>query len=293
MHIKESFGSRLFDFINKIAMFCFVILMVYPMLHILFASFSESNKLMMHSGIMLRPLGFSTQAYKMVFVNPMIKQGYLNTLLIVVVGVTINIIVTGLGAYFLSRRNVLWRNHVMIFIMFTMFFSGGTIPFYFTVKNLGLDNSLWALMLPTAVNTFNLVIMRTSMAAIPESLEEAAKLDGAGHLRILVRIIIPLSMPVIAVMILYYAVEKWNSWFHAMIFIKDREKLPLQIILREILIQNDTTSMSSGVSVGDQQAIGESIKNAVIIVATVPILCIYPFLQKYFVKGVMIGAVKG
>ena len=172
-----------------------------------------------------------------------------------------------------------------------MFFSGGMIPFYFAVKNLGLDGSLWALIFPSAINTFNLIIMRVSFASIPDSLEESARMDGAGHLTMLFRIVLPVSKATLAVICLYYAVSHWNAWFHAMLFLNDREKYPLQLILREILIQNDTSSMVT--ESAEQGYIGETIKYAVIVIATVPILCIYPFLQKYFAKGVMIGAVKG
>jgi putative aldouronate transport system permease protein len=177
--------------------------------------------------------------------------------------------------------------------VFTMFFHGGLIPLYLIVKNVGLINSLWSTIVPFAVSTFNLIIMRTSFSAIPESLEESAKIDGANHLTILFRIILPLSKPVVAVMILYYAVEKWNAWFYASIFLKDRDLFPLQLVLREILIANSTDNMATGASSADQFMIGETIKYATIIVATVPILCVYPFVQKYFEKGVMIGAVKG
>lgn len=217
----------------------------------------------------------------------------MNTIFVVVVGVFINLIMTSLGAYFLSRQNLRYQKIVMVMIIITMYFSGGMIPFYFTVTGLGLQNSLWALILPTAINTYNLIIMRTSFMSIPYSLEESAKLDGAGHFRILFFIVIPLSKSILAVMLLYYAVANWNSWFNAMLFLDDRSKFPLQLVLREILIQNDTTSMTQGVGGVDINAVGETIKYAVIVVATLPILCVYPFIQKYFVSGVMIGAVKG
>ena len=179
-------------------------------------------------------------------------------------------------------------------IVVTMFFSGGLIPLYLTVTmTFHLNNSYWAVILPTMVSTYNVIIMRTSFLSIPTALEEAAKIDGAGHWRVLFQVVLPISLPVLAVITLYYAVGHWNAWFNASIFLKDREKYPIQLILREILINNDTASMTQGSSAGDQQSIGESVKYAVVVVATVPILCAYPFLQKYFVKGAMIGAVKG
>ena len=291
--IKTSLGSKIFDIINVIVMFGLMLITFYPMVHILFASFSGGNALLAHTGLLFWPVDFSLEGYKMVFKDPMIVKGYMNTLFVVLVGSSISLVLTALGAYFLSRKNVMLQTPVMLYIIFTMFFSGGMIPFYFTVKQLGLYNSLWSLILPTAMNTFNLIIMRTGFLSIPDSLEESAKLDGAGHLTILFRIVLPLSMPVIAVIILYYAVEKWNAWFHAMMFIQDRVKYPLQLVLRGILLSNDTAAMTGGVGTVDQEAIGESIKYGVIIVATLPILVVYPFLQKYFVKGVMVGAVKG
>ena len=291
--IKTSFGSKVFDSFNVLIMLGIVLVTFYPMVHILFASFSNGNALLAHTGLLLWPVDFSLEGYRIVFKDPMIVRGYLNTIFVVVAGSIISVILTALGAYFLSRKKVMLQTPIMIYIVFTMFFSGGMIPFYFTVRELGMYNSLWSLVLPTAINTFNLIIMRTGFASIPDSLEESAKLDGAGHLTILFRIVLPLSMPVIAVIILYYAVEKWNSWFHAMMFIQDRVKYPLQLVLRGILLSNDTSAMTGGVSTVDQEAIGESIKYGVIIVATLPVLLVYPFLQKYFVKGVMVGAVKG
>ncbi|WP_052486992.1 carbohydrate ABC transporter permease [Gordoniibacillus kamchatkensis] len=270
-----------------------VIVTLYPLFYVAFASFSDAGRLVAHRGFLYAPLGFSLEAYAGVFKNPGILTGYRNTLFILVFGVAVNLIVTALGAYVLSRKNVLWNNFFMIVIVLTMFFSGGLIPLYLIVKGVGLIDSLWSTIIPFAVNTFNLIIMRTAFQAVPDSLEESAKIDGANHWTILMRIIVPLSMPVIAVMILYYAVEKWNGWFYAAIFIKDHKLYPLQLILREILISNSTESMATDASNADRFQIGETIKYATIMVATVPILCVYPFVQKYFVKGVMVGALKG
>jgi len=200
---------------------------------------------------------------------------------------------TSLGAYALSRQNFLWKNPIMFGIVFTMFFSGGLIPTFLLVNKIGLLDSRWALIIPAAMSTYNLIIMRTSFQGIPASLEESAKLDGANDFTVLFRIVMPLSMPVIAVMILFYGVAHWNSWFSALIYIRSRDLFPLQLILREILITNNTDSMMTGVGGGDRMPIGETIKYATIIVSTIPVLCLYPFLQKYFVKGVMIGAIKG
>ncbi|MGG4345299.1 carbohydrate ABC transporter permease [Paenibacillus lautus] len=291
---KESgWFDRIFNVINYTFLILLVIATLYPLLYVLFASFSDSSQLLANKGLLWKPVGFSLDAYKSVLANPGIGIGFRNTLFIVVFGVFVNLFMTALGAYVLSRKNVMWNKVFMFFIVFTMFFGGGLIPLYLIVKGVGLLDSLWSTILPFAISTFNLIIMRTSFMGIPDSLEESAKIDGANHFTILFRIIIPLSMPVIAVMILYYAVDKWNGWFYASVFIKSRELFPLQLVLREILIANSTESMSAGASAGDRFQIGETIKYATIMVATIPILCIYPFLQRYFVKGVMVGSLKG
>jgi putative aldouronate transport system permease protein len=290
---KKPLSEKLFDLVLHILLVLLMIITIYPLLHVAFASLSDPEQIIAHKGVLLKPLGFSWAAYQMVFKNPAILIGYGNTLFIVVFGLLVSLTMTALGAYVLSRKNVMWNKVFMIMIVITMFFNGGLIPFYLVVKGVGLLDSLWSTIIPFSISAFNLIIMRTAFMAVPDSLEESAKMDGANHFTILFRIIIPLSLPVIAVMALYYAVEKWNGWFYASIFIRDRHLYPLQLILREILIANSTDSMSTGAALGDQYQIGETIKYATIMVATVPILFVYPFVQKYFVKGVMIGALKG
>lgn len=293
MKIKRSTGERIFEVLNISAMLVIILIMIYPLLYVIFASLSDANGLLAQKGILLRPVGFSVESYRMMSKNPMILRGYMNTIFIVTVGTAINIILTAMGAYVLSCKGPMLRRPIMILIVITMYFSGGMIPFYFTVVNLGLENSIWSLILPSALNTFNLIVMRTSFEAVPESLKESAYLDGASDMKILFRIILPLTKATLAVLTLYYAIGHWNSWFNAILFINDRAKYPLQLVLREILLQNDTSSMSSNVISEDQFAIGETIKYAVTVAATVPILCIYPFLQKYFEKGALLGAIKG
>ncbi|NOU97797.1 ABC transporter permease subunit [Paenibacillus sp. LMG 31456] len=289
---RATFSERGFDLINMIFLTLLMVITIYPLLYVAFASVSDAGNLMAHKGILWRPLGLSLDAYTNVFRNPMILKGYGNTLFVVVVGLLFNILLTALGAYALSRKSLQYRKQLMLFIIFTMFFSGGLIPFYLTVKGVGLANTLWALIIPQAINTFNLILMKTAFEAIPDALEESAKMDGANDFVILFRIILPLSMPVIAVMLLYYGVSHWNSWFNAMIFLQDRSMYPLQLILREILLQGEASS-NLGAADGDAAMLSVTLKYATIIVATVPILLIYPFLQKYFVKGALIGAIKG
>lgn len=292
---NKSISEKMFDGINSIIMILLMLLCLYPLLYVAFASVSEGTQLISHSGLLIRPLGINFSSYKMVFENPMILQGYGNTLFIVVVGLMVNLLMTSLGAYFLSRKGMYWKKSITMFIVFTMFFGGGLIPFYLTIKGLNLNDTLWAVIIPYAINTYNLIIMRTSFEAIPESLEEAAKMDGGNDFDVLFKIVLPLSMPVIAVMILYYGVAHWNSWFPAMMFIRKRELYPLQLILREILIENNTDAMmtNAGVNIEDYLTATLTVKYATTMIATIPILCVYPFLQKYFAKGVMIGAVKG
>ncbi|MEC0204942.1 carbohydrate ABC transporter permease [Paenibacillus lautus] len=292
MRTSKSVSEVLFDSANVILLCLLSIITLYPFLYVLFASISTPAEFVQHRGILLWPKGFSLDSYRMVFENPNIIRSYLNTIFYVVVGTTLNILMTALGAYGLSRKNVMWKGTIMMLIVMTMFFDGGLIPKYLLVKNMGLLDTYWALIIPSAMTTWNLIIMRTAFQGVPDALEESARIDGASDWTILFRIIIPLSLPVIAVMVLFYGVWHWNKWFDALIYLRDRNLFPLQLILREILIQNDTSSMMTSVGGGDRMPVGETIKYATIMVATLPILFLYPFLQKYFVKGVMIGAIK-
>lgn len=286
MKIKISVSERIFQVVNYIFLTLLGILCLYPLWHVLMASFSSSEAMYSHSGLLLWPVDFSVEAYKRVFANSDIYTGYLNTIKILVLGVSWQMLMTTICAYVLSRRDFLLRRPVMLIIAFTMFFSGGIIPIYMNIKDLHLLGSVWGLILPMGINTYNMIILRTSIESLPESLMEAARIDGAGHLTILRRIVLPLTKATLAVLVLYYGVAWWNEWFWSSRVLTGKTSLPLAVILRQILIQNDTASMDTGLP------IAETIKYALIIVATVPVLCIYPFIQKYFTKGVMIGAVK-
>ncbi len=287
-------GEKIFSFFNAIFMIFLMLIMVIPVWNVLMSSFSSAGDIMSSNGLILWPKHFSVAAYKMVAQRADVYSGYLVTILTVVFGVIISLILTAFGAYALTRKNVMLNKYVTGLIIITMFVNGGTIPFYLIVTNvLHLDNTLLALFLPMAINTWNLMVMRSSFASIPDGLVEAAYIDGANDFTILFKIVIPVSMSTVAVMILFYGVSYWNSWFNAMLFIRDRSLYPLQLVLREILINNTTTDMLSSVDMADEAAVSESIRYALIVVATFPILCLYPFLQKYFIKGVMIGSVKG
>ena len=290
--IKIGVPERIFDIFNVIFMFLLCIIMLYPFLYVIFASFSEPAKLMAHSGMLLSPQGLSLDAYESVLNNQRVWTGYKNTIIYVLFGTAFNIVMTVLCAYGLSRKGLMFTRVITIMIVFTMYFSGGMIPTYLVVRGLGLYNSRLALIIPGAINTFNMIIMRTAMAAVPDSLEESARLEGASHLQVLFKIMIPVTMPTIAVLILYYGVGHWNAWFNASIYLSDPAKQPLQLFLRQILITANMGDMA-GSSSEDQALLAETIKYATIVVATVPILVLYPYQQKYFVKGVMVGSLKG
>jgi putative aldouronate transport system permease protein len=292
---NKSLISRLFDLFNMILMLMVSFVCLAPVLHVIFASLSDPKRLLEHTGIILQPLGFTMKGYEIVFSNSTILMGYANTIFYVVVGVVLSTLLTAVGGYCLSRRNLLWGNAVMFMISFTMLFSGGLIPFYMVVTKLGMYDTRWAVLIPTAISVFNLIIMRTSLREIPDSLEESAKIDGAGQLRIMFQIVLPLAKATIAVIVMFYAVNMWNSWFNAMIFLRTRSLYPLQVILKEILVHNDTsTVLTSGSDMtGLTDIYKPLVKYCTIVAATLPVLCFYPFAQKYFVTGVMIGSIKG
>lgn len=287
--------TKPFDIVNAILLSALMLICLYPFLYVIFASFSDPWELVKHKGILYRPLGFTLSGYKAVIENRSIITGYITTLINLIAGTMLNIFLTLLAAYAISRKNFLLKKPIVIMIVFTMFFNSGIIPRFLVVKSLGLYDSRLSMILPTAINVFNLVIMRTAIEALPDSLEEAAILEGANDFDILFKIVTPLIKSTIAVLVLYYGVAHWNQWYQALMYIQSREKYPLQLVLREILIGNSTESMSAGGvdSSGESAVIGEVIKYATIVVSTVPILTIYPLLQKHFVKGVMVGAVKG
>jgi putative aldouronate transport system permease protein len=255
---------------------------------------SDPAMLARNRGLLLWPMGFTTKGYSLVAMNPHIVNGLRNTFFYAVAGTTINILFTSMGAYVCAQGKFMPKNAIMFMITFSMFFSGGLIPYYLLVKNLRMDNTFWALLIPSAISAYNLILMRTSFAEIPESLDESARIAGAGDFSILFRIILPVSKPVVAVMVLLYAVGHWNAWFPALIFLRDRNLYPLQLVLREILIQKDATRIISLANSDDVTNMYRPlIRYSSIIVSIVPIICVYPFIQKYFVKGIMIGSIKG
>ena len=292
---KQTIAERIFGIGNASFLLFFSLLCILPLYHVFAAALSNPAYLAKHDGVVLWPIGFTLKGYELVLKNPNILNGYLNSFFYVVVGTSINILFTSVGAYALSRKKVLLATPIMMMITFTMFFNGGLIPFFLVIKGVGFLNTRLAIIIPYAISVWHLIVMRTSFQGIPDSLTESAKIDGANDWRILFQIVIPVSKALVAVMVLFYGVGHWNSWFPAMIFLRDRAKFPIQLFLREILISADTNSMVSFLTMQaeDLDFYRPLVQYCTIMVATVPILCIYPLLQKHFVKGVLIGSIKG
>ncbi|HPP10747.1 MAG TPA: carbohydrate ABC transporter permease [Defluviitoga tunisiensis] len=291
---KKSIGSIIFDILNIIIMSVVLFICIIPLLHVIFASFSEPQKLLAHEGLILKPLGFTLEGYKLLFNNKEILTGTINSIIYVVSTTALGVILTMMGGYVLSRKRFRLRNSIMLFISFTMLFSGGLIPFYLVVKSLGWVNTRLAVIVPYCLMAFNIIMMRTGFMEIPDELEESAMLDGANDFIILFKIYAPAAKATIAVVTLLYAVSSWNSWFPAMIFLRDRSLYPIQLILREI-VESVSVQVSGGYDVikGQLDLYQVLLQYCTMVIATVPILIVYPFLQKYFSKGVMLGSLKG
>ncbi|HZG85835.1 carbohydrate ABC transporter permease [Paenibacillus sp.] len=297
MHIaaRTSRGDRLFDAFNVIVLSLVALSVLYPLYFVLIASISNPDKVM--AGEMwLWPNQPTFSGYERIFQDERIWTGYFNIVKYTVIGTALNLAMTLAGAYALSRKDLIGREAVMYFLLFTLFFSGGLIPTYLLVKELGMLNTMWALIIPKAVAFFNLIVTRTYFqSTIPDELLEAAKIDGCSDFGFFFRMALPLSKAIIAVMGLYYGVGHWNSYFDALIYLNEEKMYPLQLILRNILIQNQLSAQLLGdvQSLAEQRKIAELVKYGVIIVSALPLLIVYPLIQKYFVQGVMIGSIKG
>ena len=300
MKIKESPSRIVFRIINVIIMILLAFACLAPLLHVFFASISDPILLTQFQGsIILWPLYDAThhltaKGYSFVLTNPSLIRGYANTFYYVATGCILSVLLCSLGGYCVSRRNTMWMKYLTLMMTFTMFFGGGMIPTYMVNKYLGIVNTRWVMVLMGLVSVFNIIIVRTAFQAIPASLEESAQLDGAGHMTILFRITFPLAKATIAVITLFYAVGKWNDYFTAAIYLLDRKLYPLQLILREIIVQDSGQNVfDAGESANNFSQYKKLLNYSTVIFATLPILCVYPFVQKYFVKGVMIGSIKG
>ena len=293
MSVKNrSFGSNAFDVVNVFCMLVVIIVTLYPMYYIAIVSLSD-GKTVLQGKVTLIPRDINLEAYKFVLKDPTTLRGMFNTIYYTALGTFINIFMTSLCAYPLSRRNFTGRKAITIGVTISMFFGGGLIPLYLVVLRLNMINTVWAIVLVPAINTWYMFIMRTFFQGIPESLHESAIIDGANDVIILGRIVLPLAKPVIATLILFYAVFHWNSYFHALIFLNEKTKYPMQLIIRSVVVAGRMEFTNEIGAASDYMVIEKTIKYAVIMIATLPILMVYPFLQKYFVKGIMIGAIKG
>ena len=299
--MKLSRSDRVFNFVNGAILFVLTLVMLYPLYFVLIASFSEPNAVV-KGQVMFVPKGFQLTAYRNVLKEASVWIGYRNTILYTVLGTLYNLALTIPAAYVLSKRNLPGRNVLMGYFFLTMYFSGGMIPTYIQIKNLNLLNTPWVLIVGAGVNCWNLIVTRQYFTnTIPEELYESADIDGASDLRAFVRIALPLAAPIIAVMALFYAVGHWNSYYSALLYVRKSDYFPLQLVLRNILISNEM-ALANVMLEGDTEAVAaaaqkaymaEAMKYALIFIASAPMLCVYPFVQKYFVKGVMIGSVKG
>ena len=295
IRIRESRVDRIFNLVNYTILTVFLLVILYPLIYVVSASFSDGAAVI--SGrVVLWPVDFSLEAYKKIFQYESIWTGYSNSLFYAVVGTAVNVTLTLFAAYPLSRPDLYGRKLILGLFVFTMFFNGGLIPSYLLVKDLGMLDTRAAMIIPQALSVWNLIIAITYFRfAIPRELLEASQLDGCNDFQYFFRILLPLSAPIIAVLTLFYAINHWNQFFSAMIYLSDKSLFPLQLILRDILIssQVDMNMMEDLQSMAAKEAMRELLKYALIVVASVPVLMIYPFVQKYFVRGIMLGSIKG
>ncbi|MCU6712157.1 carbohydrate ABC transporter permease [Paenibacillus sp. J5C_2022] len=289
--IRKGLAEKSFDACLLSFMLLVIVITLYPFLYVVSMSISDPEYVINNS-VWLWPKGLSLEAYKRVFDNPDVWRSYYNTLYYTIIGTAINVTMTLLGAYPLARKTFFLRKQLMVFIVITMFFSGGLIPMFLLVRNIGLYDTRWAILLPAAVGAYFIIIARTFLQGLPESLIESAKIDGANDIYILYKIILPLSKPILAVLSLFYAVGHWNSYFSAMIYLSDPSLHPMSLYLVKILIQNSAALVQEMAQDINRTMYAIQIKYALIIVTVLPILFVYPFLQKYFVKGVLIGSLK-
>ena len=292
-HIQESHGDRIFQIVVLVISVVLLVIVAYPLYFTVIASFSKPEDVLLGK-VVVWPRSFSLESYKMVIGESSIWMGYGNTIVYTVLGTLVNLVLTIMIAYPLSCRETPCRGILTFVASFTMLFSGGLIPTYLLVRQLGMYNTIWAMLLPSGIGTYNMLVMKNFFqSSIPGELKEAACLDGCSDLQTLFRVVLPLSGSILAVMVLFYAVGHWNAYFNALIYLRDRSRMPLQVILREILLQNQELAQGDGTGLYEKMMAAETMKYAIIIVASVPVICLYPFVQKHFVKGVMVGAIKG
>ncbi|HIR61213.1 MAG TPA: carbohydrate ABC transporter permease [Candidatus Faecivivens stercoravium] len=292
--LKRSKGEKIFAVFNYTGMVVLCIIFILPVWHVLMGSISDPLRISAYFGIILYPLGDVTfGGYKLVLQNNSILRSYLNTILIVVTATGLGTLLTILSAYVMSVRGLYWKKPFNFIVTFTMIFNGGLIPTYMVVRNLHMLDTYWSLIIPGCCVAYNIIIMRTSFSQVPAALSEAATIDGAGHFRILCQIILPVSKSIIAVIVLFYAIQQWNAWFNASIYLQNRDLYPLQLTLREIVLKSSENSIIANADGETVDIYRPLIKYCTIMVSIIPMMIVYPFVQKYFVKGVMIGSIKG
>ena len=294
-HIQTALGDRTFDAIVYLLMFLFLLVCLYPLYFITIASISDPN-LVASGQVILFPRGITFGGYERIFNYRKIWSGYRNTILYTTLGTTINVVITVFAGFALSRKTLVGRKFFLMLFVFTMFFNGGMIPTYMVVKSLGLINKIWAMVLPNALQVWNLMIARSFFeTTIPEDLRSAAFIDGAGNLRFFFQIVMPLSKAIVSVMVLFYAISHWNAFFNAFLYLESDKLYPLQVVLRDILVSNqpDPSMIDDLATLIERQKVAEMLKYGLIVVASVPVLLLYPFVQRYFVTGVMVGSIKG
>ncbi len=291
--MKTTLNDRVFYFLNGLFLAILAVLIIYPLYFIIIASISDSDAVLA-GRVVLYPIGVNFDGFEKIFHRSDVWRGYLNTIIYTLLTVVISLTVTIPAGWALSRKNLPFKKFWMVYFIIPMFFGGGLIPFYNVMSKLGLINSIWSIVLPGCLSVWNLFMSKTFFeSSIPDGLIEAATIDGAGKFKVFVVVVIPLAKAVIAVMALYYAVGQWNSYFNAMIFLQDEKLYPLQLVLKEILLASENTTGGSGETILEQYRLANQLKYVSVIVSSLPVLCLYPFVQKYFNQGVMVGSIKG
>lgn len=291
--MKNSLSRNIFVVCNTIILLLIGFCSVAPIWHVFCASVSDPSQLLAYNGLLLKPLGdINFEGYRMALKNGSILKGYINTLIYVTASTTLGLAGSIVTAYALSRKDFMWKSQVTFLLAFTMLFNGGLIPTYLLVRNLKLLNTVWAIILPNCLSVYNIMILKTSFSSLPDGLVDAARIDGAGHFKTISSVVVPCSKGILSVIGLFYVVQNWNSWFHTAIYVTERKLYPLQLLLREIVIMNSKSGLELAGENGELSLSRELVKYAVIVISILPMMVVYPFIQRYFVSGVMLGSIK-
>ncbi|MBE5844133.1 MAG: carbohydrate ABC transporter permease [Butyrivibrio sp.] len=291
--MKNSLSRNIFVVCNTIILLLIGFCSVAPIWHVFCASVSDPSQLLAYNGLLLKPLGnINFEGYRMALKNGSILKGYINTLIYVTASTTLGLAGSIVTAYALSRKDFMWKSQVTFLLAFTMLFNGGLIPTYLLVRNLKLLNTVWAIILPNCLSVYNIMILKTSFSSLPDGLVDAARIDGAGHFKTITSVVVPCSKGILSVIGLFYVVQNWNSWFHTAIYVTERKLYPLQLLLREIVIMNSKSGLELAGENGELSLSRELVKYAVIVISILPMMIVYPFIQRYFVSGVMLGSIK-